>query len=72
MISIYHTPKGWMFCLLKESAYYSSLGDVMDAAYAAEDRAANYACIPQGRDGACDYCRSAKGCSVLGACQGSA
>ena len=62
MISIYHTPKGWMFCLLKESAYYSSLGDVMDAAYAAENRAANYACIPQGRDDACDYCRSAKGC----------
>ena len=38
MISIYHTPKGWMFCLLKESAYYSSLGDVMDAAYASREQ----------------------------------
>jgi len=85
MISIYHTPNGWTFCLaegfpccrslddvLKGLSYYSSLGDVMDAAYAAEDRATDYDGLPQGRDDACEDRRPAKGCSVSGEGQAGA
>jgi len=71
MVSIYHTPNGWTFCLLKKMGYYSSLAEVMDAAYAAENREADHAHIPQIRDGSCHHCRSPKGCSVPGASQGS-
>ena len=62
MVSIYHTPNGWTFSLLKERGYYSSLAEVMDAAYAAENREADHDRIPQIRNSACYYCRLAKGC----------
>ena len=61
MVSIYHTPNGWTFCLLKEMGYYSTLLEVMDAAYAAENREADYACIPQVRNKSCHHCRFAEG-----------
>lgn len=69
MVSIYHTPNGWTFCLLKEMGYYSSLAEVMDAAYAAENRQGDHSGISQARDNAGDYCRSPKGCPVPGAGQ---
>ena len=61
MVSIYHTANGWTFCLLKEMGYYSSLSEVMDAAYAAENREADHAHIPQIRDKSCHHCRFAEG-----------
>ena len=35
MVSIHHTPQGWTLVRSENLGYYTSLGDVMDAAYAA-------------------------------------
>jgi len=35
MVSIYHTPNGWTLVRSENLGYYTSLRDVMDAAYAA-------------------------------------
>ena len=35
MVSIHHTPQGWALVRSENLGYYTSLGDVMDAAYAA-------------------------------------
>lgn len=35
MVSIHHTPQGWSLVVSENLGYYTSLGDVMDAAYAA-------------------------------------
>ena len=35
MVSIHHTPQGWTLVRSENMGYYTSLGDVMDAAYAA-------------------------------------
>jgi len=34
MVSIHHTSQGWALVRSENLGYYSSLGDVMDAAYA--------------------------------------
>jgi len=34
MVSIHHTPQGWTLVRSENLGYYTSLGDVMDAAYA--------------------------------------
>lgn len=35
MVRIHHTSQGWNLVASESLGYYSSLGDVMDAAYAA-------------------------------------
>lgn len=61
MVSIYHTVNGWTFRILSEMGYYNSLADVMDAAYAAENRAAGHHDVPELRNSPCHNCRFGKG-----------
>jgi hypothetical protein len=61
MVSIYHTASGWIYSRPIKSGYYNSLAEVMDAAYAAENRTANNSSLPPVRNRACYNCRFAKG-----------
>ena len=61
MISIYRTSEGWAYYVPARAGYYNSLGEVMDAAYATENRQADHHVLPQLRDRACYNCRFAKG-----------
>ena len=61
MVSIYHTANGWAFAVQAENAYYSSLVEVMDAAYAAENRKANNPPLSSVRNSPCHNCRFAAG-----------
>ena len=40
MVSVYRTSAGWAYHVPAKTGYYNSLGEVMDAAYAAENRQA--------------------------------
>ena len=59
MVSIYRTVNGWSFRTLQETSSYCSLSEVMDAAYATADRAADNHEVPAVRDSACHHCRFA-------------
>jgi len=59
MVSIYRTVNGWSFRTPQETGSYCSLSEVMDAAYATADRAADNHEVPAVRDSACHHCRSA-------------
>ena len=59
MVSIYRTTNGWSFRTLAETGSYRSLSEVMDAAYATGNRAADNYEVPAVRDSACQYCRFA-------------
>lgn len=71
MVSIYHTANGWTFRILSEMGYYNSLAEVMDAAYATQDRAADHDGVSAVRNRPCHDCRFAKGSPVPGTCQGN-
>jgi hypothetical protein len=59
MVSIYRTVNGWFFRTPQEIDYYYSLAEVMDAAYATGNRAADNNEVPAVRDSACHHCRFA-------------
>jgi hypothetical protein len=61
MIKICNTPNGWSLSTQPLGVYYSSLVEVMDAAYAAENRKAGHSHLPELRNSACHNCRFAKG-----------
>jgi hypothetical protein len=61
MVSIYHTANGWEYHVPAKKGYYSTLAEVMDAAYAAEDWAANNNAVSAVRNSPCDNCRFAAG-----------
>jgi len=59
MVSIYRTLNGWSFHTPQETGSYRSLAEVMDAAYATGNRAADNHEVLALRDSACQYCRFA-------------
>jgi len=59
MVSIYRTLNGWSFHNPQEIGCYRSLAEVMDAAYATRDRAADSYEVPAVRNIACHHCRFA-------------
>jgi hypothetical protein len=61
MVSIYHTDQGWTYQVSSKTGYYNSLAEVMDAAYAAENRAAGHSQISPVRNSPCHNCRFAAG-----------
>lgn len=61
MVSIYHTANGWECHVPAKVSYYTTLAEVMDAAYAAEDWSANNYAVSAVRNRTCDNCRFAKG-----------
>jgi hypothetical protein len=61
MVSVYRTNAGWAYHVPAKTGYYNSLGEVMDAAYAAENRQADHHALPQLRDRPCHNCRFAAG-----------
>ena len=71
MVSVYRTRRGWTYQIPAKTGYYNSLGEVMDAAYAAENRQADHHELPELRDRPCYNCRFAKGGYVPGTLQGN-
>jgi hypothetical protein len=61
MVSVYRTNAGWAYHVPAKTGYYNSLGEVMDAAYAAENRQADHHELSQLRDRPCHNCRFAAG-----------
>lgn len=61
MVSVYRTSEGWAYYVPAKSGYYNSLVEVMDAAYAAENRQADHHALSQLRDRPCHNCRFAAG-----------
>jgi len=61
MVSIHHTPQGWTLVRSENLGYYTSLGDVMDAAYAATNGAGNNAEIFAARNQTCHHSGSTAG-----------
>jgi len=61
MVSIHHTSQGWTLVRSENLGYYTSLGDVMDAAYAATNGTGNNAAIPAVRNQTCHHSRFAEG-----------
>jgi len=59
MVSIYRTLSGWSFRTPQGTGCYRSLAEVMDAAYATGDRAADSYEVLAVRNSACQYCRFA-------------
>lgn len=59
MVSIYRTTNGWSFHTPQETGSYRSLAEVMDAAYATGNRAANNYEVLAVRDRTCHHCRLA-------------
>jgi hypothetical protein len=59
MVSIYRTVNGWSFHTPRETGYYCSLAEVMDAAYATGNRAADSHEVLAVRNSACQHCRFA-------------
>ena len=59
MVSIHHTPQGWNLVVSENLGYYTSLGDVMDAAYAATNGTGNNAALSPARDQTCHHSGSA-------------
>jgi hypothetical protein len=55
MVSIHHTPQGWALVRSQNLGYYNSLGDVMDAAYAATDGTGDNAAVSPVRNKACHH-----------------
>ena len=61
MVSIYHTANGWECRVPSKVSYYSTLAEVMDAAYAAENWAPNNHALSAVRNRSCNNCRFAAG-----------
>jgi|TARA_B100001939_G_scaffold342172_1_gene352933 hypothetical protein len=61
MVSIHHTPQGWNLVAAQDLGYYTSLGDVMDAAYAATNGKGDNAAVSAVRDQTCHHSGSATG-----------
>lgn len=61
MIRIQKTSNGWSLSAQPLGVYYSSLVEVMDAAYAAENRKTDHSHLPELRNSPCHNCRFAKG-----------
>ena len=60
MVSIHHTSQGWALVRSENLGYYTSLGDVMDAAYAATNGAGNNAALSAVRNQTCHHSRPTK------------
>ncbi len=50
MVRIHHTSQGWNLVVSESLGYYSSLGDVMDAAYAASGFKGDHYAVSEVRD----------------------
>jgi hypothetical protein len=61
MVSVYRTNQGWTYHVPAKTGYYNSLEEVMDAAYAAENRQADHHDLLEPRDRPCHNCRFAAG-----------
>jgi hypothetical protein len=61
MVSIHRTSQGWNLMVSEDLDYYSSLGDVMDAAYDAINRTADHYAVSAVRDCKGNYCGSSTG-----------
>lgn len=61
MVSIHHTPQGWTLVRSENLGYYNSLGDVMDAAYAATNGAGNNVALSAARNQTCHHSGSTAG-----------
>ena len=61
MVSIHHTPQGWTLVRSENLGYYTSLGDVMDAAYEATNREGNNTAVFAVRNQTCHNGGSAAG-----------
>jgi hypothetical protein len=55
MVSIHHTPQGWNLVVSENLGYYTSLGDVMDAAYAAIDGTGDHHAVSPVRNQTCHH-----------------
>jgi len=62
MVRIHHTSQGWNLVVSESLGYYSSLGDVMDAAYAASGLKGDHYAVPQVRDCSGNHGGSSAGC----------
>ena len=61
MVSINHTSQGWALVRSENLGYYTSLGDVMDAAYAATNRTGDNHALSPVRNQTCHHSGSAAG-----------
>ena len=61
MVSIHHTSQGWSVMVPEDLGYYSSLGDVMNAAYDATNRTADHHAVSAVRNCKGNHCGSATG-----------
>jgi hypothetical protein len=61
MVSVYSTGNAWVCKGSTGVGYYNSLVEVMDAAYATENRAAVNPSLSARRNNACQYCRFTAG-----------
>ena len=62
MVSIHHTPQGWSLVVSENLGYYTSLGDVMDAAYETVNGTADHHAVSAVRNRACNHCGSPTRC----------
>ena len=61
MVSIHHTSQGWALVRSENLGYYTSLGDVMDAAYAATNGTGDNHALSPVRNQTCHHSGPAAG-----------